>query len=273
MAAYLERYLRGEYEQVWDELCALGSVVHDRESPLHEQAYAVARESMRRARHNVLLLWSRLRDIGFHFGYSWCSPGNQAYLETELAPPPQFAEAEPDILVRLNAFERDIGILPLSLRAWYEQVGAVNFVGIYPVEDPTDPEGFSHWQQVKSADVQAFRRSYSTLQAVRPCHHDLDPLWVYPFAYSSEAMDNRTPPELMLAPDEDFKMGLPGSGQYIVALHNAGADAIIENEWHETTFVKYLRICFRWGGFLGLACKSRKPEKELAFLTRDLLPI
>jgi len=54
MATYLERYLNGEYEQVWSELIALGEQV--RQEPIYSDAYAVAEEAMRRVRVNIELL-------------------------------------------------------------------------------------------------------------------------------------------------------------------------------------------------------------------------
>jgi len=46
--SYLERYTNGEYEQVWDDLLALGAKV--REGQVYPDALAVARETMRRVR-------------------------------------------------------------------------------------------------------------------------------------------------------------------------------------------------------------------------------
>lgn len=69
---YLERYLAGEYEQVWDELQALGDAV--REEPLHGDPLAVARETMRRVRKNLEMLIPRLVAVGYQFGYGWVQP-------------------------------------------------------------------------------------------------------------------------------------------------------------------------------------------------------
>ncbi|HEY7983409.1 MAG TPA: hypothetical protein VID73_04535, partial [Ktedonobacterales bacterium] len=76
-----------------------------------------------------------------------------------------------------------------------------------------------------------------------------------------------------LAPDEHFKYGVSGGGSYEITVPNAAADAPLEGEWHETTFVAYLRICFRWGGFPGLHTRRRIPQKDIAFLTHSLLPV
>lgn len=163
--------------------------------------------------------------------------------------------------------------MPLSLRTWYEQVGAVNFVGLYPVQDATDPDGFtSYIQFVRSGGRNSGRRF-----AHEDCVHDLDPLYIRSLEHVLERPMTPSPQvggyEIDLAPDEWFKYGVSGGGPYVITVPNPSADAIVEYEWHETTFVNYLRTCFHWGGFLGLECKTRKPETELAFLTEGLLPL
>ncbi|WIG59077.1 MAG: hypothetical protein OJF49_001824 [Ktedonobacterales bacterium] len=271
MTDYLRRYLAGEHERVWDDLLALGERV--REEPVYTDACAVADETMRRAKHNIVLIIQRLLEVGYRFGYSWCSQSEQSFLERELDPPPPFTEPDPDIILQLDDLEEKVGILPLSLRAWYEHVGSVNLVGMYPVDDPSDPEGFAHLPQVKASGKQFTMREYTELMGGRPCRHDLDPLWVYPFDNARAYLEELVTPTLALAPDEHFKLGYPGGGDYTVALPNAASDSTLDYEWHHTTFVNYLRICFRWGGFPGLECKRRRPDKELAFLTEGLLPI
>lgn len=51
---YLARYVASEHEQVWAELQSLGAAV--REEPVYTDALAVARETMRRVRHNIEML-------------------------------------------------------------------------------------------------------------------------------------------------------------------------------------------------------------------------
>src|SRR5689334_1494548 len=67
VASYLERYRRGECEQVWAELLALGGRV--REPGLHDEAVAVARETMTRARTNIERLVPRLTSLGYAFAH------------------------------------------------------------------------------------------------------------------------------------------------------------------------------------------------------------
>jgi hypothetical protein len=65
MATYLERYTSGEYEAVWNELMALGAGVFDQ--PVHSDALAVARETMRRAQTNIVTILARLKEMGYEF--------------------------------------------------------------------------------------------------------------------------------------------------------------------------------------------------------------
>src|SRR5258706_338641 len=282
--SYLERYLAGEHEQVWAELTALGAVV--REEPLYHDALAVARETMRRARYNIELLVARLRAVDFRFGpYEWDMPAYQALLCSR----PGAAEANPGIFVlpkphiedQLAEVERLGGILPLSLRAWYEHIGSVCLVGDYPVADPADPGGFTNNVQYRQARRQACGTyDLSSAEAwLAETEHDLDPLYVNPIEHAVQQlrqwghMYGDRQPAVVIAPDEFFKHGISGGGSYDIRLPNAGADAPLEGEGHRTAFVKYLRTCFSWGGFPRLEGKAHRPGEELAFLTRGLLPL
>lgn len=114
MGTYLERYLNGAYEQVWDELVALGADV--RQEPVLSDAKAVATETMRRVRVNVEKITERLKALPFDF-----ENPNEAF-----EPP------DPETIAQLDAFEREIGPVPLSVRAWAEHVGSVQWMGTYP---------------------------------------------------------------------------------------------------------------------------------------------
>jgi hypothetical protein len=63
--SYLARYRAGEYEKVWSELVALGSVSSQEE--LAGEMWAVADEMMMRAHTNIEVLVSHLRDLDYQF--------------------------------------------------------------------------------------------------------------------------------------------------------------------------------------------------------------
>jgi len=243
---YLDRYLAGEHEQVWADLLALGPAVRD--EPVYSDALAVARETMRRVRHNIELLIPRLRDIGYPFYrygvdvYTGLSPDEAAEMH-RLGP--VHGSPAADVRDTIAAIEQKVGgPLPLSLRAFYEVVGTVNLTGRHP-----------EWR-------------------ISP--YSLDALEVHSAEVALEGCDEWGPEEIMgvpIAPDEYFKDGYGGAGPYIVRLPDPAADAPLLWERHDTTFVNYLRICFRWGGFPGLERAPNPPLSDLAYLTKDLLPI
>jgi hypothetical protein len=327
----LRRYLAGEHEAVWAEMMALGPRV--REASSIDDAWAVARETMRRARHNVELLIRRLDQIGYQFwngqhGKPGPQPlrmmmGGQAIeypsleamvervLKRDLSQIPagmgRHAEAARDRLAKLSQValpllkqqreqqteERQqkaaitdhltdpvvfsppaaggitaIGklvkkglVLPLSLHAWIEEVGAVNLAGAHPA--------LCFWEDEKFPGVYA------------------DPLMVGldHFMFESEgwleAEEAGEEPDTMepvLGWDAQAKARLAVAEDqldfgYTMALPDAGADAALDGEPHQTSFVGYLRTAFRWGGFPGWERHDKRPEKELQFLAEGLLPI
>ena len=144
--------------------------------------------------------------------------------------------------------ERRVGPLPLTLCAWYEIVGSVDFTGSHP----DWPDGF--------------RRGYA------------DPLVVFPgidaLEYDEESW-YRERYEFVIAPDEYHKENVSGGSPYSIPLPDPSGDGLLIHERHKTTFVDYLRTCFRWGSFPGwdqLATADR-PQALLDRLTHDLLPI
>jgi hypothetical protein len=231
--------MRGEQEAVWAELIALGKRV--REEPILSQAEAVARETMQHARRNVETLTNRLRLMGYQFA----DPA-RAYL------PPK-----PGSDLLLAGIEQAAGILPLSLRAWYEVVGEVSFMGSYP--------GLASF-----ADSM---HGMTTPQLLT------DPLVVFPIEgvleeFRRQVQDyEREPNEpfyFPVAPDEYHKANLGGESAYEIAIPNPGADAYLENSPGGLTFIDYLRKSFHWGGFPGLAVQPNPPTALLAQLTEGL---
>jgi len=61
----LRRYEAGACESVWAEMMELGPAV--REPQYFDEAWAVARETMRRVRHNLMLIIPRLDGLGYRF--------------------------------------------------------------------------------------------------------------------------------------------------------------------------------------------------------------
>jgi hypothetical protein len=93
---------------------ALGGQI--REQRLYAEALSVAHETMTRARANIELLVPRLTSLGYQFAH----------------PDRVFVPADEETRHEVAEVERRAGPLPLSLRAWCEVVGEVNFMGSHP---------------------------------------------------------------------------------------------------------------------------------------------
>jgi hypothetical protein len=210
---YLERYRGGDYVQVWNDLQALGPAV--RREPYYAQAQAVAAETMRRVGRNCELLISRLQALGYVFG-TFPDGTRRSYTVRPLT-----ASSE-DMRADWEELEDEAGPLPLSLLAFWQEVGAVDLVGMHPAW----PDG-------------------------------LDPLVVDPpegalsFLYEEEDEDEGW--FAGLAPDDLHKDNTSGGDPYGVRLPDPSADFLFMYERHNLLFVPYLRLAIlQWGGFSGL---------------------
>jgi hypothetical protein len=283
---YLQRYLAGERERVWAELQALGERV--REEPLHADALAVARETMHRARRNIEVLIPRLDAIGYQFGYAWATaPGLQAERQPDVDWGGPFVPPPPDTSTRLRELQTRVGDLPLSIQAWFEAVGEVDFVGRPPRHwglAGSDEAGSDEADEggEDAADFSARSWPLDEDPSLEWC--SLDPLCIWPLAdvmvMVAPPADEPDPddPEsgkwyVPLTPDAEGKYFISGGGPIGILLPNATADA----EFIDLLpFVEYLRVCFRWGGFPGLRDylgPMSAIDEDLRRLTRDLLPV
>ncbi|HEV8192441.1 MAG TPA: hypothetical protein VGP82_13325 [Ktedonobacterales bacterium] len=279
--AYLERYLAGEHERVWAELQALGEGV--REPPLYPDALAVARETMRRARHNIERLIPHLEAIGYQFGYAWAVSANpQAGHQHTVAWRGPFLPPPPDTSMRLHELQTRVGPLPLSILAWFETIGEVDFVGRPPRHwglagsDEFDVDG----EDVAASSVPP--RLLDEGPTLEWC--SLDPLCSWPLdavmAMADPAAAEPDPADpdsgkgyLPLTPDPEGKYFISGGGPIGIDVPNATADAEFVDL---LPFVEYLRVCFRWAGFLGLRDylgPMGAIGEDLSGLTRDLWPL
>jgi hypothetical protein len=231
---FSERYRRGEHVEVWNELLALGAAV--RQPPHAAPAQAVATETMRRVRRNCDRIIARLRALGYVFD-RYPDGSRRSFAPGPLTPPSAALRADQAEL------EEQTGPLPLSLAAFWEEVGAVDLVG-----------------------------------RARGWPGGLDPLVVDPpegalsFLFDEEADDEPGRMFAALAPDDLHKDNISGGDPYGLHLPNPAADFIFLDERHNLPFVAYLRFAIlRWGGFPGLHGRA-EPFAPLIGLAADLEP-
>ncbi len=243
MGGYLDRYLRGECEQVWAELLAQGEAIQG--NPLRDDALAVTRETMTRVRDNISLLVAGLHKIGYVFG-RYPNGGQKVYGYRQPINPPHV-----NIRKKIARYEKlpGIGSFPLSIQLFWEIVGDVDFTGFHPSWPPySDPLVVFSINSI-NADYQVWKEQVEDGDV--------------------EAGDFLAP----LAPDYYHKENVSGGSPYGIRLPCKGIDALFENEPHGVYFVEYLRISFRYGGFPGHHWYDRLPPVELQELSESLQPI
>jgi len=222
---FFDRYVAGEHEVVWWELVQLGSSV--REDPHAADALAVAYETMRRVKANILRVTAQLKALGYTFAH-----------EPHELPGPKVRR-------QIAQLEKMAGILPLSLRAFYEVVGAVDWTGQHPGLVPR-------------------------MDSVAP-----DPLVVFPIQDALDECKNGWREEsdtatIVIAPDDLHKSDTSGGPPYEISVPDLNADSKLLNERHDLYFVDYLRTAFRFGGFPGYDGIDPAP-KELSVLNQGLV--
>lgn len=166
----------------------------------------------------------------------------------------------------IGQVEAHLGTLPLSIRAWYEVVGGVNFVGDHP-----------EWRTLLPESQSDFPNSeYDYLNPM----HVLDPLVILPLDEKRLAVLTGDKPvpraSFLVLSDDEYGKYLDGARDYYeIMLPSLAADTQVVGLPHarELTFVAYLSECFRWAGFPGWSRFEQIPERDLLFLTQDLLPI
>ncbi len=216
VATFLARYRNGEYGTVWRQLRELGDMVR---RPEHiDEATAVAHETMRRVRTNVETVYRRLLGLGYEFEY----------------PDEAFVPPSPHTQSALTEIEDKYGYLPLSLTAFYLEVGSVDFMqSERQLIQPDEPD----WSTASELSILGAE----------------DPLVVEPPSRAVESLRaEESPLYLAFAPDEFHKAYSSGGENYHVLLPNASADFRIQGMYGvDEYFVDYLRATFSFGGFRG----------------------
>ncbi len=245
MGAWPRRYAAGEYREVWAEMRAFGPACRD--EPALSACQEVARDTMRRVRANVVTVQRRLISLGYRFA---CPA--QAHT------PPVAATSR-----RLAALEEAVGPIPVSLHAFYEIVGGVN------------------WMQHEDQLAAAFRPDRDRAPELELLG-DEDPLVIVP-PPDDVALPYGWNHAWFLGPDEFAKSAYSGGEPYHALLPDPAADFRVRGMPDtDEYFVDYLRATFAGGGFRGRTqpadgrTPSRKAPPRYAIirgLTRELVAL
>jgi len=169
--------------------------------------------------------------------------------------------AVPDMRAYVEELDRVVGPLPLSLRAWYTEVGAVNFYGYHPnwtrftwlperLKEAPDRYLMTECDPLQVCVLDAARMDAVGKQHVEGHRHDFE-----------------------FAADPYFKdYTCRSSTPFAFSLPNPCMDATLMSYVPRLTFVEYLRHCLRWAGFPGMANWTHTPDDDVSFVTKVLVP-
>jgi hypothetical protein len=237
----LRRYQAGEHERVWQDIRALGPIAGE----LRAQVLEVAQGTMCTVAQNADLIAGRLRALGWRPLYA------------QLRTPPEPGDAA--LFVQLEA---EVGPIPPTLLAFWQEVGGINWVWDYNADEtPPDLDLCLPLQEHDALCVHA--------PGDIPCSLDD---WTY--ENRGREPELKEPLDLALAPDYLHKANISGGMPYGVELPFDGADPVFAWEQHQLPFLDYLRHALRWGGFPGFDRHAQHPGVQdfAARMTRDLLP-
>jgi hypothetical protein len=235
--ALIDRYRKGDHEQVWDELIGLGPRVRD--AAVLPDAMAVADETMLRARRNI----ERLIDLLPKFGWTFQHPIQGESGLAVWTPPSQEAQAD------IAQLETEMqGPVPISIGAWWRIVGGVDLTR-KPGSGPPSVEYPDPLVVLPVGAVMAELNEWAEDDELR----EMRPVFAAP-----------------LAPDAYHKEDVSGGAPYEMELPAPSADAMIMNMTRPLAFVAYLRHAFQWAGLPGYAEAFDERPSEISAIADRL---
>ena len=169
--------------------------------------------------HAITQLVSRLTDQGFIFD----------------RPDEVLPGVEPGTDEAIERIESEIGIIPLATKLFWLRVGSVDLSGSHP-----------NWEGCEYPDPLIVFPPSSAIYELEDFLADRE-----------ERLSMGLPYLVPVAPDFYHKADVSGGMWYNVAVPAVADDPPLNDEWHNVTFLAYLEIALRFGGFPGLSrCSS-----------------
>ena len=238
--SFYERYMNGETEAVYTDIRELEEKAF---LPEHlADIEKVLTETFSRAKQNFQVIYEALLNRGYLFNKTPKSnfqrPLHQPLPDTD------------ELLEKLDDTVKPFGFVPLSLKYFYKIVGGVNFCWDYETN-----EDFL-WRMADPVQVFSLDAVVSELSK----GHWLEEMQEY--AEEDEFFEAY----LDLSPDSLHKDNISGDIPYAIEITPEPIiDGFFMNEPNDTTFIDYLRICFDYCGFPGLANSTHDNDYQSFF--------
>jgi len=240
MPDWLKRYKAGESAPVWAEMEALGPEIA---KPANSKAAAaVVKETMTRARKNVLILFDELQKLGYKFESS--PPAETDFpLELRLEAAVEFVKRNGGPEYRANPFAH-------PALAWVEE------------EDIEPPERFRNGRPGRANYRPGSARLLEMLRAHEASTGSVAPLAVRGwFEFVGCVNLKGSHPRLNREGSVEALRVLVEESETAPALQSGEA------------FVTRVRHAFEWAGLPGWSTADHPPAREIAYLRSKLLPL
>ena len=206
----LERYLKGETIQVYDDLYELGQ---EALSPNNfTQTDLILKETFQRVKFNLGIIYNELKAINYHF-YSDIKDDWQKPL---LSPVPNVEF----LLLEVKSKTKNCGHIPLSLEYFYKIVGSCNFC----------------WDWESNPDI--------PWEGADPI--DIPPINTFLNDFIYDDYENN---DIILSGDYLQKDNISGSCYNIELTESISVDSLLLHDNWDIPFIEYLRTTFENCGF------------------------
>ncbi|TND07828.1 MAG: hypothetical protein FD123_2818 [Bacteroidetes bacterium] len=235
-----DRYINGQRKEVYQDIYALGQDAFLPENLADIEK--VMTETFQRVAYNLDIIYAELKNVNYLFKtepkYNFEKPLHKPLPETG------------SLLDELDNAVKPFGFVPLSLKHFYKIVGGVNFAWDYE-----NNENFM-WKMADPIQIASLDAVVETVTE-KSWREDIQ-----------QYVDDETSGTafLDLAADDLHKDNVSGGQVYAIQITSQPSiDSNFLNEPNNTTFINYLRICFEYCGFPGIARPEMKNDYQAFF--------
>ena len=244
-----EAYSISRVHETWGVYCSESHRLSD--TGFKNEVIEFSRAVFRRINENLNVLVDNL----VLSGYQFASPN-----EVKRIP-------DPDVWQWSESLEQQGIVIPISLRAFISEVGAIDLMGSNP-EWPKS--AYAHLDRESGNDV------WYTDPLVVGYVSETDILSMYEewqYHIEEDGKENVGPFVIEFAPDHVHKANISGGAPYSINASIPSVDSLVLNERLNTSFLTHVRNAIEWGGMPGFKYIGEYDENIIERLRANLLPV
>ncbi len=244
---FYDRYISGETKTVYDDIYKLGQDAFLAEN--FTDIEKVMAETFHRVAYNLDIIYKELKAINYFFKTEF----KYNFERPLIKPLPNTGH----LLKTLDETVSEFGFIPLSLKMFYEIVGACNFAWDYEKNEEL-MWNYADPIQICSIDDLVSTIDEDWLEETREMFNNSE--------YINDPEAQEEYPHLEISADFYHKDNVSGGMPYCIKITKTPSiDSRFLFEPHNTTFINYLRICFENCGFSRITIPENKNNYQAFF--------